>query len=200
MSQRPGGAGCRGGPLTWVSVSISEVATSKRLGRDRYLLSLNWCSSSSSCWLVKAVRGRRHFPSRFDWAWAAGGRGGLGVRRGQAVPHAQGPRLGPTAGHLSPQRQRPLARGRVSCSPGPGGWTGWLRFDGARSFGGWVSDPKQLWGGGVGRKKGRKGQKQRPEGCTPTHTPHPPPSTQAEIQTASPGSLLLAQPGAVQAP
>lgn len=58
--------------LTWVSVSISDVATSKRLGRDRYLLSLNWCSSSSSCWLVKAVRGRRHFPRRLDCAWAAG--------------------------------------------------------------------------------------------------------------------------------
>ncbi|VCW68250.1 unnamed protein product, partial [Gulo gulo] len=53
---------------TWVSVSISDVATSKRLGRDRYLLSLNWCSSSSSCWLVKAVRGLRHFPSRLDCA------------------------------------------------------------------------------------------------------------------------------------
>lgn len=26
---------------TWVSVSIREVATSKRLGRDRYLFSLN---------------------------------------------------------------------------------------------------------------------------------------------------------------
>lgn len=35
--------------LTCVSVSMSEVATSKRLGLDRYLLSLNWFSSSSSC-------------------------------------------------------------------------------------------------------------------------------------------------------
>lgn len=63
---------CGAGQLTWVSVSISDVATSKRLGRDRYLLSLNWCSSSRSCWLVKAVRGRRHFPRRLDCAWAAG--------------------------------------------------------------------------------------------------------------------------------
>lgn len=50
--------------LTCVSVSMREVATSKRLGLDRYLLSLNWFSNSSSCWLVKAVRGLRHFPSR----------------------------------------------------------------------------------------------------------------------------------------
>lgn len=41
---------------------------------DRYLLSLNWCSSSSSCWLVKAVRGQRGtFPSRLDCAWAGVG-------------------------------------------------------------------------------------------------------------------------------
>lgn len=60
---------------TWVSVSMSEVATSKRLGLDRYLLSLNWCSSSNSCWLVKAVRGLRHFPKRFDCAWAVDQKG-----------------------------------------------------------------------------------------------------------------------------
>lgn len=60
--------------LTCVSVSMSEVATSKRLGLDRYLLSLNWFSSSSSCWLVKAVRGLRHFPNRPDWGPAGGGR------------------------------------------------------------------------------------------------------------------------------
>lgn len=42
------------------------MATSKRLGLDRYLLSLNWFSSSRSCWLVKAVRGRRHFPIKPD--------------------------------------------------------------------------------------------------------------------------------------
>lgn len=52
---------------------MSEVATSKRLGLDRYLLSLNWFSSSSSCWLVKAVRGLRHFPIRPDWGPAGGG-------------------------------------------------------------------------------------------------------------------------------
>lgn len=51
---------------TCVSVSISDVATSKRLGLDRYLLSLNWFSSSRSCWLVNAVRGRRHFPIKPD--------------------------------------------------------------------------------------------------------------------------------------
>lgn len=50
--------------LTWVSVSMSAVATSKRLGLDRYLLSLNWFSNSSSCWLVKAVLGLLHFPSK----------------------------------------------------------------------------------------------------------------------------------------
>lgn len=42
------------------------MATSKRLGLDRYLLSLNWFSSSRSCWLVNAVRGRRHFPIKPD--------------------------------------------------------------------------------------------------------------------------------------
>lgn len=47
------------------------MATSKRFGLDRYLLSLNWFSSSNSCWLVKAVRGLRHFPSRLDWGPAA---------------------------------------------------------------------------------------------------------------------------------
>lgn len=65
--------------LTCVSVSMSEVATSKRLGLDRYLLSLNWFSSSSSCWLVKAVRGLRHFPNRPDWGPAGGGRAKLSV-------------------------------------------------------------------------------------------------------------------------
>lgn len=54
------------GQGTCVSVSISDVATSKRLGLDRYLLSLNWFSSSRSCWLVNAVRGRRHFPIKPD--------------------------------------------------------------------------------------------------------------------------------------
>lgn len=63
--------------LTCVSVSMSEVATSKRLGLDRYLLSLNWFSSSSSCWLVKAVRGLRHFPNRPDWGPAGGRRAQL---------------------------------------------------------------------------------------------------------------------------
>lgn len=56
--------------LTCVSVSISEVATSKRFGLDRYLLSLNWFSNSSSCWLVKAVLGLRHFPNKPAWAAA----------------------------------------------------------------------------------------------------------------------------------
>lgn len=55
------------GSLTCVSVSISEVATSKRLGLERYLLSLNWFSSSSSCWLVNAVLGLRHFPNKPAW-------------------------------------------------------------------------------------------------------------------------------------
>lgn len=69
-------------------MSISEVATSKRLGRDRYLLSLNWCSSSSSCWLVKAVRGRRHFPSRLDCAWAGVGEAvRLEQARASSAPH-----------------------------------------------------------------------------------------------------------------
>ncbi len=35
------------------------MATSNRLGRDKYLLSLNCFSSSKSCWEVNAVRGRR---------------------------------------------------------------------------------------------------------------------------------------------
>lgn len=56
------------GSLTCVSVSISEVATSKRLGLERYLLSLNWFSNSSSCWLVNAVLGLRHFPNKPAWA------------------------------------------------------------------------------------------------------------------------------------
>lgn len=63
---------------TCVSVSISDVATSKRLGLDRYLLSLNWFSSSRSCWLVKAVRGRRHFPIKPDCGAAAGQTAGRG--------------------------------------------------------------------------------------------------------------------------
>lgn len=65
--------------LTCVSVSMREVATSKRLGLDKYLLSLNWFSSSSSCWLVKAVRGLRHFPNKPDWGPAGGGRAKLSV-------------------------------------------------------------------------------------------------------------------------
>ena len=60
--------------FTCVSVSMRDVATSKRFGLDRYLFSLNWCSSSSSCWLVKAVLGLLHFPSKLDCAWAAGGK------------------------------------------------------------------------------------------------------------------------------
>lgn len=95
MTESRGGRAVLGwGQLTWVSVSISEVATSKRLGRDRYLLSLNWCSSSSSCWLVKAVRGRRHFPRRFDCAWAAGG--GERVRRTPGSVLRPLPRVPPT--------------------------------------------------------------------------------------------------------
>lgn len=58
--------------FTCVSVSMRDVATSKRFGRDRYLFSLNWCSSSSSCWLVNAVLGLLHLPSKLDCAWAAG--------------------------------------------------------------------------------------------------------------------------------
>lgn len=53
---------------------MSEVATSKRLGLDRYLLSLNWFSNSSSCWLVKAVLGLRHFPNKPTWAGAERGK------------------------------------------------------------------------------------------------------------------------------
>lgn len=60
------------GFLTWVSVSMSEVATSKRLGLDRYLLSLNWFSNSSSCWLVNAVLGLLHFPNNPACAEAEG--------------------------------------------------------------------------------------------------------------------------------
>ena len=58
--------------LTWVSVSIKLVATSKRLGRDRYLLALNWFSSSSNCCEVNAVLGRRVLSS----TWAPIGAGG----------------------------------------------------------------------------------------------------------------------------
>lgn len=60
--------------LTCVSVSMSEVATSKRFGLDKYLLSLNWFSNSSSCWLVKAVLGLRHFPSNPPWDMATWGK------------------------------------------------------------------------------------------------------------------------------
>ncbi|TNN88771.1 hypothetical protein EYF80_001103 [Liparis tanakae] len=55
-----------------VSVSMSKVATSKRLGLDRYLLSLNWFSNSISCWLVKAVLGLRHFPNKPAWSPSLG--------------------------------------------------------------------------------------------------------------------------------
>lgn len=57
--------------FTCVSVSMRDVATSNRFGRERYLFSLNWCSNSSSCWLVNAVLGLLHLPSRLDCAWAA---------------------------------------------------------------------------------------------------------------------------------
>lgn len=60
---------------------MSDVATSKRLGRDRYLFSLNWCSNSSSCWLVKAVLGLLHLPSRLDCAWAADATTGTGKHK-----------------------------------------------------------------------------------------------------------------------
>jgi len=53
--------------LTCVSVSIRLVATSNRLGLDKYLFCLNCFSSSSSCWLVKAVRGLLVFPRRACW-------------------------------------------------------------------------------------------------------------------------------------
>lgn len=53
--------------VTWVSVSMRLVATSKRLGLERYLFSLKCFSSSRSCWEVKAVRGRRVLPSRLCW-------------------------------------------------------------------------------------------------------------------------------------
>ena len=53
--------------FTWVSVKQRPVATSNLLGRDRYLFSLNCFSSSSNCWLVKAVRGLRVFPSSVCW-------------------------------------------------------------------------------------------------------------------------------------
>ena len=49
--------------LTWVSLRQRLVATSYRLGLDRYLLCLNCFSSSSSCCEVKAVRGRLVLPS-----------------------------------------------------------------------------------------------------------------------------------------
>ena len=43
------------------------VATSYRLGLDRYLLSLNCFSSSSSCCDVNAVRGLRFLPNSECW-------------------------------------------------------------------------------------------------------------------------------------
>ena len=43
---------------TCVSVSRRFLATSYRFGRDKYLLSLNCFSSSTSCSDEKAVRGR----------------------------------------------------------------------------------------------------------------------------------------------
>lgn len=55
--------------LTCVSVNMRFVATSKRFGRDRYLLALNWFSSSNSCWLVNAVRGRRVLPMTPPAVW-----------------------------------------------------------------------------------------------------------------------------------
>lgn len=85
--------------LTCVSVSISDVATSKRFGLDRYLLSLNWFSSSNSCWLVKAVRGLRHFPSRLDWGPAAaqGAKWQVGSSAGTAPATKHRPHLFPRA-------------------------------------------------------------------------------------------------------
>ena len=56
--------------LTCVSVSMRVVATSNRFGRERYLFILNCLSSSKSCWLVKAVRGRRVLPNNDCWPCA----------------------------------------------------------------------------------------------------------------------------------
>lgn len=47
------------------------MATSKRFGRDKYLLALNWFSSSSNCCDVNAVRGLRVLSN----TWAPIGRG-----------------------------------------------------------------------------------------------------------------------------
>lgn len=49
--------------LACVSDKCRQLATSKRFGRDKYLLCLNCFSSSSNCCDVKAVRGRRVLPS-----------------------------------------------------------------------------------------------------------------------------------------
>lgn len=75
-------AGGRARVLTWVSVSIRLVATSKRLGRVRYLFVLNWFSSSSSCWLVKAVRGRRALSSTLAPGGVVAGSGAVLVSSG----------------------------------------------------------------------------------------------------------------------
>lgn len=48
--------------ITCVSDSSKLLATSYRFGLDKYLLTLNCFSNSSSCWDVNAVRGRRFLP------------------------------------------------------------------------------------------------------------------------------------------
>lgn len=49
---------------------MSVVATSNLLGLDRYLFILNCLSSSSNCWEVNAVLGRRVLPISEFWACA----------------------------------------------------------------------------------------------------------------------------------
>ena len=49
--------------ITIINIAIINITISAN-HLDKYLLSLNCFSSSSSCWEVKAVRGRRVFPRR----------------------------------------------------------------------------------------------------------------------------------------
>lgn len=55
--------------LAWVSDKCRQLATSKRFGRDKYLLCLNCFSNSSNCCDVNAVRGRRVLPSIACCMW-----------------------------------------------------------------------------------------------------------------------------------
>ena len=76
--------------FTCVSVSMRDVATSKRFGRDRYLFFLNCNSNSKSCWLVKAVLGRLVLPRMVGCWWPGRTRGSENTKKLRIKFHIKG--------------------------------------------------------------------------------------------------------------